>query len=109
VREGREMSSLIRALRAVIEITHLVNIYEGNSGRVRFHGVRKELISAQADAIGLQLVQKNTHPESFEPVFLAVLEELTKLKIGGTVFGNIHLADVRDWYEQRTKAAGFEH
>jgi uncharacterized protein (TIGR00290 family) len=42
-------------------------------------------------------------------VFLSVLDDLKALGIGGIVFGNIHLADVREWYEQRTRAAGFEH
>jgi uncharacterized protein (TIGR00290 family) len=101
--------ALDRARQSGVEISHLVNIYEGNSGRVRFHGVRSELIRAQSGALGVSLVQKSTHPESFEPVFLATLEELKSMEIGGIVFGNIHLADVREWYEQRTRAAGFEH
>lgn len=101
--------ALDRARRSGLDLSHLVNIYEGNSGRVRFHGVRSELIRAQADALGMSLVQKFTHPEAFEPVFLSALDELKALRIGGIVFGNIHLADVREWYELRTRAAGFEH
>src|SRR5689334_16876111 len=101
--------ALDRARRSGLEVTHLVNIYEGNSSRVRFHGVRSELIGAQANALGMNLVQKSTHPQTFEPVFLSVLDDLTSLGIGGIVFGTIHLADVREWYEQRTRAAGFEH
>jgi diphthamide synthase (EF-2-diphthine--ammonia ligase) len=29
--------------------------------------------------------------------------------VRGVVFGDIHLADVRAWYEERVKAAGLEH
>jgi uncharacterized protein (TIGR00290 family) len=37
------------------------------------------------------------------------LKELNARKIGGVVFGNIHLADVRAWYEERSKAAKLKH
>lgn len=76
---------------------------------MRFHGVRAELIAAQASALGLGLVQARTHPDDFETVFLRALEELRAEGVGGMVFGNIHLADVRAWYEERTTARGFEH
>jgi uncharacterized protein (TIGR00290 family) len=101
--------ALDRARRAGLDVTHLVNIYEGNSGRVRFHGVRRGFIRTQADALGMSLVQKHTHPENFEQALAAALVDLSAAGIGGIVFGNIHLADIRAWYEERTKGAGFEH
>jgi uncharacterized protein (TIGR00290 family) len=101
--------ALDRAKRKGLDVTHLVNIYEGNSGRVRFHGVRKELVKLQAVALGLKLVQTSTHPETFEQALGKALTELRQEAVGGTVFGNIHLADIRAWYEERTTAIGFEH
>jgi diphthine-ammonia ligase len=81
----------------------------GNSGRVRFHGVRKDAIAAQAKALGVDLLQKSTHPETFEQAFRSALEDLQRLGVGGVVFGNIHLADIRAWYEQRTVQMGLQH
>jgi diphthine-ammonia ligase len=101
--------ALDRAQRAGLSVTHLVNVYEGNSGRVRFHGVRRRHIQAQAEAMGLQLVQAHTHPGDFESALRVAFEELKRAGIGGVAFGNIHLADIRAWYEERTSAAGFEH
>ncbi|MBI4546263.1 MAG: diphthine--ammonia ligase [Gemmatimonadetes bacterium] len=101
--------ALDRAVRGGLRVQHLFNIYEGSSGRVRFHGVRRELIRAQADALGLDLIQAHTHPADFEAVFASVLDELEALEVDGVVFGNIHLADIRAWYEERTTARGFEH
>ena len=101
--------ALDRARRHGLDVSHLVNIYDGVSGRIRFHGVRHELIGAQAQALGMSLVQKASDRQSFETAFAAALDELRALGIGGIVFGNIHLADVREWYEQRTSAAGFKH
>ena len=101
--------ALDRARQCGLGVSHLVNIYEGNSGRVRFHGVRKEAIAAQAKALGIELLQKSTHPETFEEAFHSALDELQQWDVGGIVFGNIHLADIRAWYEQRITAMGFRH
>lgn len=101
--------ALDRARRFGLDVGALANIYEGNTGRVRFHGVRKELIAAQADALGMELLQGHTHPQNFEQTFQSLLEKLKASGFGGIVFGNIHLADIRAWYEERTKAQGFEH
>lgn len=101
--------ALDRATRAGLDVSHLINISEGNTGRVRFHGVRKELIRAQARSLGKTLLQFETHPGDFEQAFGKALGEARALGIGAIAFGNIHLADVRAWYEERTTAAGFRH
>lgn len=101
--------ALDRARRRGLEVRWFANIYEGGTGRVRFHGVRHELVEAQARALGLEPVLYATDPAPFEPVFLRLLHDLKRRGSTGIVFGNIHLADVRDWYEQRVVAAGLEH
>ena len=101
--------ALDRATRGGLEVSHLINISEGNTGRVRFHGVRKGLIRAQANALGKALLQFDTHPDSFEQAFAKALAQARSLGIGAIAFGNIHLADVRAWYEERTTGAGFRH
>lgn len=83
--------ALHRALERGLRVSHLFNIFEGSSGRVRFHGVRRELIAAQAEAFGLELVQAATGPEDFEAAFLRVLDRLAELGTEGVVFGNVHL------------------
>lgn len=101
--------ALDRARRMGLEVRFLANIYDGASGRVRFHGVRHELINAQATSLGLECVQAETTPEAFEAVFLQLLDDLRTRGCRGVVFGNIHLEDVRGWYERRVRAKGLEH
>jgi uncharacterized protein (TIGR00290 family) len=101
--------ALDRARRFGLDVRALANIYEANTGRVRFHGVRKEMIAAQAEALGLELLQGHTHPRNFEQTFQSLLVTLKASGFGGIAFGNIHLADIRAWYEERTRALGFEH
>lgn len=101
--------ALDRVCRQGLDVSYLFNIYEGSSGRVRFHGVRRELITDQAASLGIPLLQAHTHPDDYETVFCRMLGALRERGISGIIFGNIHLADIRAWFEERTRAYGLEH
>lgn len=101
--------ALDRARRNGFDVQYLGNIYDGATGRVRFHGIRRDLVEAQALALGLEPVLMHTNPADFEPVFLELLEDFGQRGVTGVLFGNIHLKDVRSWYEERVAAAGLEH
>lgn len=76
---------------------------------VRFHGTPMALVDAHVRALGLVPVTAVTHPDDFETVFDRLLRAMRSEGLDGIVFGNIHLEDVRAWYEERTNAAGFRH
>jgi uncharacterized protein (TIGR00290 family) len=103
------MLALDRAERAGYTDLRLVTLYDRDSGRVRFHGVPVEVMRAQGEALGLSMRCYATIPTTFEEVFLAALAEQRVEGVRGIIFGNIHLADVRTWYEERVRAAGLEH
>jgi uncharacterized protein (TIGR00290 family) len=101
--------ALDRARRAGRDVSLLVTLYDGATSRVRFHGLRKQLLELQAGALGLELLALPVPPGGYEPVFNDALQHLRTRGLTGVVFGNISLADVRNWYEERVVAAGLEH
>jgi uncharacterized protein (TIGR00290 family) len=101
--------ALDRAQRAGLEVTHLVTIYEGNSDRVRFHGLKLAVLQAQVRGLGRTLIAEATHLRDFEAAFLSALGRLQREGIAGVCFGNIHLQEIRAWYESRTIAHGLRH
>ncbi len=101
--------ALARASERGLDVRLLLNVYDRASARVRFHGVRQELIVQQSVALGIELLSAPSTPEAFEAVFLSLLTRARGRGLTGIVFGNIHLEDVRGWYEQRVRAAGLEH
>lgn len=103
------MLALDRARRAGYHVPLLVSLYDGATSRVRYHGVRKQLLDLQATALDLELLALPVPPGGYEPVFNDALRNLRARGIRGVVFGNISLADVRAWYEQRVVAADLEH
>ncbi|KPJ86765.1 MAG: hypothetical protein AMS18_15225, partial [Gemmatimonas sp. SG8_17] len=101
--------ALDRARRQELDVRYFVNIYDGATQRVRFHGVHRELIARQAQALGLEPLITEAAPDGFEAAFLKLLGELQQRDVTGVIFGNVHLAEIRWWYEERVLEAGLRH
>ena len=101
--------ALDRARKQGIEVARLITFYDQATRRVRFHATRVEMLNAQSAAIGIDL---RAIPTSWPGMEANLTQELSSLRedgFTGVVFGDIHLADVRAWYEKRVTAAGLEH
>ena len=101
--------ALTRARSRGLEIGALLNFVDAASRRVRFHATRADLIAAQAAAAGIPLRQYATSWADFEGMFREALVQLRADGFAGVIFGDIHLTDVRAWYEDRVRAFGLEH
>lgn len=102
--------ALDRARRAGLDVQTLVTFYDSATERVRFHATRIELIRIQAAATGVpRLLDLGTTWPEMETRLVEVLARLRTQGCPGVVLGDIHLADVRAWYEDRVTAAGLEH
>ena len=101
--------ALQRATAAGLQVTRLVNIHDAATRRVRFHATRVEMIQAQADAARIELRAIGSSWPDLEARLVAELGALRSEGFAGVVFGDIHLADVRAWFQDRVEAAGLEH
>jgi uncharacterized protein (TIGR00290 family) len=101
--------ALDRAIRSGIVVDRLLSFYDSATRRVRFHSTRVEMLEAQAAAIGIDL---HAIPTSWPEMEANLRHELSSLRdegFSGVVLGDIHLLDVRAWYEERVNAAGLNH
>jgi uncharacterized protein (TIGR00290 family) len=101
--------ALDRARRSGLDVARLISFYDSATRRVRFHATRAEMLDAQAAAIGVELRAISTTWPEMEARLHRELGSLREGGFAGVIFGDIHLADVRDWYETRVTAAGLEH
>lgn len=80
--------------------------------RISMHGVRVELLQAQAESIGipLKIMQVPEMPtmEVYETVMTETLTELKNQGIMYSVFGDIFLEDLRKYREEQLSRIGFE-
>ena len=91
------------------DIRALVTTVNGHFGRVSMHGVRESLLDAQADALGLPLIKvRVTEPtyEHYEAQMGAAMAGLRESGIHDCLFGDIFLADLRRYREEKLAAVG---
>ncbi|RZN62742.1 MAG: diphthine--ammonia ligase [Methanonatronarchaeia archaeon] len=84
--------SLHKALELGFDVKYLVNMV--NKERKIGHGTPPEYVERQASSLGLELVQREVTWESYEDEYDNVLSELP-VEYG--VFGDMELAEHRDW------------
>lgn len=89
-------------------VDYLLNTVRRDHGRVAFHGVKAELVQAQASSMGMALIQKTVGDDDYREVFVSALQELRANGVGLMVFGDIDVKQNRDWCEGVCREAGLD-
>ncbi|MEM3022249.1 MAG: hypothetical protein QW645_01840, partial [Candidatus Bathyarchaeia archaeon] len=69
---------------------------------------QRELIAAQAEALGLSLLQWPTGDDTYEADFLSALKELKARGAVGVIFGDMFPEGHREWGQRMCAAAGLQ-
>ncbi len=98
---GKESAlALFRAKRSGFTITRLINMVTEDGTHSRTHGLEAALLSLQARAIGIPLIQRRTTWNGYEEEFKKTLSRLHAEGILRGVFGDIDLEEHRAWVER---------
>lgn len=96
------------ALANDVEVVGLVTTVTAAYDRIAMHGVRRELLAAQASALGLPLttveIPSPCPNEIYEQVFGAALRRARADGISHVVFGDLYLEDIRAYREAQLAA-----
>src|ERR1043165_2946518 len=80
--------------------------------RISMHGVRRELLEAQAVSIGIPLttieLPEQPSMSEYEAEMMKAVSSLKAHQIGHSVFGDIFLEDLRVYREEKLHTAGIE-
>ncbi|WP_375445512.1 diphthine--ammonia ligase [uncultured Fibrella sp.] len=91
-------------------VQHLLTTINGAYGRVSMHGVREELILAQAERIGLPLttvrLPETASMDLYQTTMDEALRPLVATGVTHAVFDDIFLEDLRLWREQQLAPVG---
>ena len=92
-----------------IDIVGLLTTVTDEYARVSMHGVREELLLAQAESIGLPLhIVRIPSPcpiEAYDDLMRQALAVARSQGVGDVVFGDLFLEDVRSYRESRLREA----
>ncbi len=99
----------IRA-RGEIEVVRLLTTVNAANRRVAMHAVREELLDAQADALHLPVLKVPIPPHCanavYEQAMTAAMEQAKAEGVFHIVFGDLFLAEIRAYREERLAACG---
>lgn len=100
------MLALHRALDAGVQVEALLAMYDETGERSRSHAISRELMAAQAAALGIPLVMRSASWRDYEAVFVDQLRQFAAQGLTHGVFGDIDLQPHRDWEEKVCSSAG---
>ena len=109
---GKDSAWALHVVREAgeVEVTGLLTTITGPFGRISMHGVREELLEAQAASLNLPLHKITIpHPcsnEAYESALRGALEEAKEAGVTAVVHGDIFLQSVRDYREKRLAQIG---
>jgi len=89
-----------RAIKEGIHVCYLLNMLREDGTKSRSHGLTREVLVAQAEAMGIPILQKRASWGSYEKAFKEAVSELKAQGINAGVFGDIDVEEHRAWIER---------
>jgi uncharacterized protein (TIGR00290 family) len=109
---GKDSAYALSVLRDSdeVDVVGLVTTINADAGRVAMHAVREQLLDLQASAVGLP-VRKVAIPfpcsnDVYEAAMAEVMEDARSERITHMAFGDLFLADIRAYREDRLAGTG---
>jgi uncharacterized protein (TIGR00290 family) len=108
---GKDSALTLSTLRReMLEPEALITTVTESYERISMHGVRRELLALQAEALGIPLVEVVIPPDCVNEIYEErMIEAFATARLSGVeavAFGDLFLEDVRAYREGRLAAAG---
>lgn len=112
---GKDAAWTLHTLRQRddVEVVALLTTVTSGYERVAMHGIRRDVLHAQADSAGLPLIEAVIPPKcdnaAYEAAFAQALEQARGHwpQLDCIAFGDLYLADVRAWREASSARLGW--
>jgi uncharacterized protein (TIGR00290 family) len=96
---GKDSCAALARVRSSLDVVAMATMFDEDAARSRSHGLRPEVLLAQADRLGLRHVVGRCTWQTYDHVFSDVLASLAAGGITHVVFGDILFEEHRRWAE----------
>jgi uncharacterized protein (TIGR00290 family) len=103
---GKDSCAALHRTHAGFDIVAMVTMFDEAMERSRSHGLRPEVLAAQADRLGLKQVIGRCTWQTYDAAFAEALRGLKSDGVTHVVFGDILFDEHRRWAETMAGAAG---
>lgn len=83
-----------------VKISYLLNMISEDGRHSRSHGISSVLLQAQAESIGIPVIQPKTTWKTYEAEFKKAVAEFKNDGLAVGIFGDLDLQEHRDWVER---------
>jgi len=97
-----------KAAKSDLDVVSLITFMQSEATS-NFHGIRSDLLDAQAKAIGVPLAKRVTTPETYEEQFKDALQSFKAMGVEGIVTGDIYEVAQHEehWLERVCREVGY--
>lgn len=103
---GKDSLAAVAATREPFDLVCALTMFDESGQRSRSHGLRPELVAAQAARLGLRSATARCGWSTYDAAFTAALQGLAADGITHVVFGDLVYPEHRAWAEARCAEAG---
>jgi uncharacterized protein (TIGR00290 family) len=97
---GKDSCAALQRACASFNVVAMVTMFDEAAARSRSHGLRPEVLDAQADRLGVRRITGRCTWASYTDAFSAALEEAAAEGITHVIFGDILFEEHRRWAER---------
>jgi diphthine-ammonia ligase len=103
---GKDCCTALHRVAADFDVVCMVTMFNEDGTRSRSHGLRPELLRAQAGRLGLAMVTGRCTWETYTEEFSRVLQDAAREGVTHVIFGDIMFDSHREWTERVCGAGG---
>jgi uncharacterized protein (TIGR00290 family) len=103
---GKDSCAALQRARLSYDVEAMITMCDDEAGRSRSHGLRPEVLDAQAVRLGLSRITGTCTWSSYDAAFAGALEDAAARGLTHVIFGDILFEEHRLWAERICAGAG---
>jgi diphthine-ammonia ligase len=103
---GKDSCAALHRTHAAYDIVSMVTMFDEEAVRSRSHGLRADVLAAQADRLGLRRITGRCSWATYDAAFAGAVEQLAADGVTHIVFGDILFEEHRRWAERMCEPFG---
>ena len=103
---GKDSCAALERARPAFDVEAMITMCDDEAGRSRSHGLRPDVLDAQASRLGLARITARCKWTDYDARFTGALEQAAASGITHVIFGDIMFEEHRLWAERICAAAG---
>jgi uncharacterized protein (TIGR00290 family) len=102
---GKDSCAALQRTRDTFDVVVMLTMFDESGARSRSHGLRPEVLAAQARRLGLRQVIGRCAWRDYDEAFASALRSIAAEGVTHVVFGDIMFEEHRRWAERQCRGA----